>query len=52
MKLIFKILLATKTLYDLVAQKPEDEVKLQALYSIFSMNFEKTKYQEKVKYDY
>lgn len=27
--------LATKTLYDLVAQKPEDEVKLQALYSIF-----------------
>lgn len=33
--------LATKTLYDLVDNQPEDEVKLQALYSIFSMNFEK-----------
>lgn len=33
--------LATKTLYDLVEQDPEDEVKLQALYLIFSMNFEK-----------
>ena len=33
--------LATKTLYDLVDVKPEDEVKLQALYQIFSMNYEK-----------
>lgn len=33
--------LATQTLYDLVDQKPEDEVKLQALYLIFSMNFER-----------
>lgn len=33
--------LATKTLFELVEQKPEDEVKLQALYLIFSMNFEK-----------
>ena len=33
--------LATKTLYDLVDNKPEDEVKLQALYLIFSMNHEK-----------
>ena len=34
--------LATKTLYDLVDSKPEDEVKLQALYTIFSINYEKT----------
>ncbi|WP_143093376.1 type IX secretion system periplasmic lipoprotein PorW/SprE [Halpernia frigidisoli] len=33
--------LATKTLYDLVDVKPEDDVKLQALYQIFSMNYEK-----------
>ena len=33
--------LATKTLYDLVDQNPEKEVKLQALYQIFSMNYEK-----------
>ncbi|WP_417428093.1 tetratricopeptide repeat protein [Halpernia sp.] len=33
--------LATKTLYDLVDAKPEDDVKLQALYQIFAMNFEK-----------
>lgn len=33
--------LATKTLFELVEQNPEDEVKLQALYLIFSMNFEK-----------
>lgn len=33
-------LLATKTLYDLVDNQPEDEVKLQALYRIFSMNYE------------
>lgn len=33
--------LATKTLYDLVDVKPEDDVKLQALYLIFSMNYEK-----------
>lgn len=33
--------LATQTLYDLVEQNPEDEVRLQALYAIFSMNFEK-----------
>lgn len=33
--------LATKTLYDLVDNQPEDEVKLQALYQIFSMNYEK-----------
>lgn len=32
--------LATKTLYDLVEQNPENEVKLQALYRIFSMNYE------------
>lgn len=32
---------ATKTLYDLVDNQPEDEVKLQALYSIFSMNYQK-----------
>lgn len=33
--------LATKTLYDLVDNQPEEEVKLQALYQIFSMNYEK-----------
>ncbi len=33
--------LATKTLYDLVDNKPIDDVKLQALYLIFSMNHEK-----------
>lgn len=33
--------LATKTLYDLVDNKPEDDVKLQALYQIFAMNYEK-----------
>jgi len=33
--------LATKTLYDLVDQQPEEETKLQALYQIFSMNYEK-----------
>ena len=32
---------ATKTLYDLVEQKPEKEVKLQALYLVFSLNHEK-----------
>lgn len=32
--------LATKTLYDLVDNQPEEEVKLQALYRIFSMNYE------------
>lgn len=32
---------ATKTLYDLVDVQPEDEVKLQALYHIFVMNYEK-----------
>ena len=34
--------LATKTLYDLVDNQPEKEVKLQALYLIFSMNHENT----------
>lgn len=34
--------LATKTLYDLVDVKPEEKVMLQALYEIFSMNYEKT----------
>ncbi|MDO5616055.1 MAG: tetratricopeptide repeat protein [Cruoricaptor ignavus] len=33
--------LATKTLYDLVDNQPEEEVKLQALYEIFAMNYEK-----------
>ena len=32
--------LATKTLYDLVDNKPEDDIKLQALYQIFAMNYE------------
>ncbi len=32
--------LATKTLYDLVDNKPEEDVKLQALYQIFAMNYE------------
>ncbi|KFF14314.1 gliding motility protein [Chryseobacterium soli] len=34
--------LATKTLYDLVDVQPEEKVMLQALYEIFSMNYEKT----------
>ncbi len=33
--------LATKTLYDLVDNNPEEEVKLQALYTIFAINYEK-----------
>lgn len=33
--------LATKTLYDLVDNQPEKDIKLQALYLIFSMNHEK-----------
>ncbi|MBW8362543.1 MAG: tetratricopeptide repeat protein [Kaistella sp.] len=33
--------LATKTLYDLVDQKPEEKVMLQTLYEIFAMNYEK-----------
>ncbi|WP_018675044.1 tetratricopeptide repeat protein [Riemerella columbina] len=33
--------LATKTLMDLVAQNPEEEVKLQALYQAFSINYGK-----------
>lgn len=33
--------LATKTLFDLVEQKPEDDLKLQALYQIFTYNYEK-----------
>lgn len=33
--------LATKTLYDLVDSKPEDDLKLQALYQIFAFNYEK-----------
>ncbi len=37
--------LATKTLYDLVDQNPDKEVRLQALYQIFSMNYEKTSEQ-------
>ena len=32
--------LATKTLYELIDNHPEEEVMLQALYQIFSMNFE------------
>lgn len=32
--------LATKTLYDLVDSQPESDIKLQALYSAFSMNYE------------
>lgn len=32
--------LATKTLYNLVDNKPEEKVMLQALYEIFSMNYE------------
>ena len=32
---------ATETLFNLVKRNPEEEVKLQALYSIFSMNYEK-----------
>lgn len=33
--------LATKTLFDLVNSKPDEETELLALYQIFSMNFEK-----------
>ena len=33
--------LATKTLYSLVDSKPEDDLKLQALYQIFAFNYEK-----------
>lgn len=33
--------LATKTLYDLVDNKPEEEIMLQALYKIFAMNYKK-----------
>ncbi|SEV82172.1 type IX secretion system periplasmic lipoprotein PorW/SprE [Kaistella antarctica] len=33
--------LATKTLYDLVDTRPEEEIKLQALYQIFAFNYEK-----------
>ncbi|MDO4762921.1 MAG: tetratricopeptide repeat protein [Flavobacteriaceae bacterium] len=33
--------LANKTLFDLIAHKPEEELKLQALYLLFSINFEK-----------
>lgn len=33
--------LATKTLYDLVDTNPEEETKLQALYNIFTYNYEK-----------
>ena len=36
-----KTALATKTLYDLVDQQPEEDIKLQALYQIFAMNYEK-----------
>lgn len=32
--------LATKTLYDLVDQKPEEKVEIQALYEIFAMNYQ------------
>lgn len=34
--------LATKTLYDLVDAQPEEDVEIQALYLIFSMNHEKS----------
>ena len=34
--------LATKTLYDLVDARPDSETELQALYLIFSMNYEKS----------
>ncbi|SFB77315.1 type IX secretion system periplasmic lipoprotein PorW/SprE [Kaistella jeonii] len=34
--------LATKTLYNLVDSKPEDDLKLQALYQIFAINYEKS----------
>ncbi len=33
--------LSTQTLYNLVDSRPEEEVKIQALYQIFSMNYEK-----------
>ncbi len=33
--------LATKTLYELVDHQPDEETKLQALYSIFAFNYEK-----------
>ena len=32
--------LATKTLYDLVDNQPEEDIKLQALYQIFTMNYQ------------
>ena len=32
--------LATKTLYDLIDNRPEEEIKLQALYQIFAFNYE------------
>lgn len=32
--------LATKTLYDLIDNQPEEEIKLQALYQIFAFNYE------------
>lgn len=32
--------LATKTLYDLIDQQPESDIKLQALYQIFSLNYQ------------
>ena len=34
--------LATKTLYNLVDNQPEEEIKLQALYQIFAFNYEKS----------
>ncbi|MHA3044586.1 type IX secretion system periplasmic lipoprotein PorW/SprE [Riemerella anatipestifer] len=33
--------LATKTLFDLVNSQPKEDIKLQALYQIFSINYEK-----------
>ncbi|MEN2433950.1 tetratricopeptide repeat protein [Weeksellaceae bacterium A-14] len=33
--------LATKTLYNLVDNKPEEDIKIQALYQIFAMNYER-----------
>ncbi len=33
--------LATKTLYDLADNQPEEDIKLQALYQIFAFNYEK-----------
>ena len=37
--------LATKTLYELVDNKPEEKVMLQALYEIFAMNYEENPQQ-------